>query len=222
MENYSEIKGAVELIEKYKQPYEIIISSINELEEKKEKLKNQLDDSIDRFTVKSIEKNSKTKRDLNLIDQYLKEAYNQKENMLKESKAKAESELISILKNHKNEIFYSQNDINKKIAELIYEARGLYKEFLKREQEENKKINDLIEAVVPYLDDEDTYRKNNGGQDALSKVRLAVLGGGGRLMHIIPEKSYRVQGLLKGDAPIKEFNLPETSVLNELYGVETK
>lgn len=222
MTDYKDIKGASELVNKHQKAFETINTSIKELEAKKEALQGKLDNSDERFTVESIEKNAKTKQEYNLIGQYLKEAYIQKDNLSKESEAKAYLEARKILKEHKANTQFSQNHLNKAIVEHLYSIRALRKELSRLEQEEHRKVASFVDDLKPYMVDEDTFRQKNGGAEHLYILEREVFGYNREIFHAVPEISYRTRGLFKADVDpqANETHLPTASKLNELYKVD--
>lgn len=149
MTNYNNIKGATELVNKYKEDFKTIDDSIAELESRKVELEGKLDDSNNKFKLENIAKDAKTKHSLNLVNQYLKEAKQRKEELVKETNKNLVSEAKALVKEHAESAKHNHNDINKKIVENLYQARELQKKMNALDSLERKKINDFIADLSP-------------------------------------------------------------------------
>lgn len=225
MTKYNDIKGATELVNKYKDDFDTIESSIAELENRRTELEGKLDDSNDKFKLESIEKNAKTKQSLNLVNQYLKEAKQRKEELVKEANKSLVSEAKALVKEHRENVKNNHNDINKKIAESLYQARALQKEMDKLEYEELQKINSFITDLSPYFEDEAEFRKTKGGMNQSQFIKYDLISGGSSIFTKFPEPVYYVKGLVK---PYKNarmetnnrYEVDSEARYNKLFGVE--
>lgn len=221
MTTYKNINGAEALIKKYEEEFSIINNSIAELETKKAELESQLDGSRERFTVESIEKNAATKRDLNLITEYLVEANEQKSRIINEISGKVFDEAAEVISKHAKKSVYEHNGINKAIAEHLYKIRALYGELVRLEQVEQGKIGAFVEDLKPYFESEEEFAAKNQGRSILSRLKEVGLRAG-KIFHVIPEQSYRVKGALKADNGLSSMTLPKETELNQLYQVDVE
>lgn len=223
MTNYNDIKGATELVNKYKEDFETIDSSIAELESRKVELEGKLDDSNNKFKLENIEKNAKTKHSLNLVNQYLKEAKQRKEELVKEANKNLVSEAKALVKEHAESVKHNHNDINKKIVEHLYQARELQKKMNELDSLERQKINDFIADLSPYFSDESEYRKTTGGRSQ-SQFITHDIATKGSIFTRVPEAVYYVKGLTRPylnariEAPIRYSDTSEQD-FNDLFGV---
>lgn len=222
MPAYETIKQATETVEKYKKEFASITTSIEKLNERKEELQKKLDGSTERFTLESIEKNATLKRDLNLVNQYLKEAQEQYKALKDKTKGEAYKDAVNVLKAHKEASRHKHKAKNKTIIEHLYAIRKLNEEIKADEAEEYKKINTFLADIAPYLEDDDIFRRTSGGRTATQKIKADTIPTA--LFHVVPEKAYGVTGLLKFNESVRNSlsNAPKVSKLNELYGVEKK
>lgn len=221
MTAYKNILGAEALVNKYAEEFSVINNSIIELEAKKAELESQLDSSRERFTVESIEKNAATKRDLNLIIEYLGEARGQKEKIINEISGKVFDDAVEVISNHAKKSVYEHNNINKAIAEHIYQIRALYGELIRLETAEQGKIAAFAEDLKPYFESEEDFAAKNQGRSILSRLKEVGLRAG-KIFHVIPEQSYYVKGALKADMSLSAIHLPKTTELNQLYQVDVE
>lgn len=222
---YSDIKGAAELVEKYKDEFTTINDSIKQLEERKAKLQEQLDSSKERFTLESIEKNANTKRDLNLVNQYLSEAKEQRAKLEKEIAPKAYEEARAVLSEHREVAWKKADHINKQIIEHLYIIRDLHKEQQAIDQEEQRKVRVFVNDLMPYLEDEETFRRKNGGQSPHHTLRAQAFHNRKNIVGSVPEKAYGVAGLLQFDSEIRGSivgRAPQPKELNERYNVDVE
>lgn len=192
MTTYNDIKGATELVEKYKADFETIDNSIAELEKRKLDLQGMLDNTIDKFKLESIEKNANNKHSLNLVNQYLKEAKQRKDELVREADKNLVDEAKQVILDHVESVKNNHNDINKMIAECLYEARILQQEMDKLNQEELQKINNLLNDLSPYFGDEAEFRKKTGGRNQAQYITHGLK----KVFTQFPETAYYVRGLI--------------------------
>lgn len=220
MTNYNEIKGAKELVNQYKETYAVINNSIAELKNQKEKLVKGLDNSENQFTIESIEKNSKRKHKLNLINQYLKEAERKKAELDKEITSESYRKVRAVLSDNLKENEGKYNDINKQIIEHLYQSRYLYQELANRNREENERVQAFINDMAPYMVDLDTFRSRNGGRSHYDLLKDEALGGRSFLYQTVPQAAYHVKGLL---APVDTgHGIGESELYNTVFGVDVE
>ena len=222
MTKYETIAGAEELVKKYEEEFSVINNSIAELEKRKMKLEKSLDDSRERFTIESIEKNATAKRDLNLINQYLAEAETQKANIAKQVSTTVFDEAIAVLSEHGKTSVYKLNGMNKAIAEHLYQIRAIYAEMARLEQVEQSKVAAFYEDLKPFFEEEQDFIKRNAGRNILSRLKEVSFKGNGRIFHVMPEQSYLVKGALKADTSLQGINLPKAQELDALYQVDVE
>ncbi|SJN20357.1 hypothetical protein FM115_01525 [Marinilactibacillus psychrotolerans 42ea] len=224
MTNYNNIKGATELVNKYKEDFKTIDDSIAELESRKVELEGKLDDSNNKFKLENIAKDAKTKHSLNLVNQYLKEAKQRKEELVKETNKNLVSEAKALVKEHAESAKHNHNDINKKIVENLYQARELQKKMNALDSLERKKINDFIADLSPYFSDESEYRKTTGGRSQTQFITHDIATKR-NIFTRVPEAAYYVRGLTKPYLGAREkANLSYSSTVvedfNKLFGVD--
>lgn len=224
MTNYNNIKGATELVNKYKEDFKTIDDSIAELESRKVELEGKLDDSNNKFKLENIAKNAKTKHSLNLVNQYLKEAKQRKEELVKEANKNLVSEAKALVKEHAESVKHNHNDINKKIVENLYQARELQKKMNALDSLERKKINDFIADLSPYFSDESEYRKTTGGRSQAQFITHDIATQR-NIFTRVPEAAYYVQGLTKPylgarEKPNLSYRSTAVEDFNKLFGVD--
>lgn len=222
---YTDIKGATELINKFKENFDTMENSIVELENRKQELEKQLGTSTNRFKLSNIEKSTKTKQELNLINQYLKEAEQRKEELTSEANSTLVKEAKSILTKHVNEVRGNHNDLNRKIVECLYEARTLQKEMDIEEAKERKKINSFIADLTPFFNDEEAYRKTAWGKTQVQDINEVIARK--TVFAQVSEPVYYVKGLTRpytmarSDTGLR-FEVNSEQRFNEYFGVEKK
>ena len=217
---YENIKGAKELVKKYEDEFKLIDESIQELKKRKKNLEEDLGNSSERFTLDSIEKNSKKKHELNLVNQYLKEADLQRNELVKEAHSTSYNETKEVLSNHWNEVYYSKNNINKAIVEKLYEIRELSKKLTQAEREENEKVTSFIKDIFPYLPETHSTRGAMNEYGYIQDLTNVATRSTRQFIHKVPETSYLVKGLLTPNDELKKERTTPPNKLNELYKVD--
>lgn len=222
---YTDIKGATELINKFKENFDTMESSIVELENRKQELEKQFGTSTNRFKLSNIEKSTKAKQELNLINQYLKEAEQRKEELTSEANSTLVKEAKSILTKHVNEVRGNHNDLNRKIVECLYEARTLQKEMDIEEAKEREKVNSFIADLTPFFSDEEAYRKKAWGKNQVQDINEVIARK--TIFVQFSEPVYYVKGLTRpytmarSDTGLR-FEENSEQRFNEYFGVEKK
>ena len=217
---YENIKGAKELVKKYEDEFKLIDKSIQELKKRKKNLEEDLGNSSERFTLDSIEKNSKKKHELNLVNQYLKEADLQRNELVKEAHKTSYNETKEVLSNHWDEVYYSKNHINKAIVEKLYEIRELSKVLTQAEREENGKVETFIKDIFPYLPETHSTRGAMNEYGYIQDLKHSATRATRQFIHKVPETSYLVKGLLTPNDELKKERTTPPSKLNEMYKVD--
>ncbi len=222
MTNYNEIKGASELVKKYEATYKVINNSIAELEKQKVELESGLDNSENQFTLESIEKNSKTKQRLNMINQYLKEAKSKKAELDKQTTNESYDKVKTILADNLKENAGKHDDINKQIIENLYKSRFLYRELLKLNAEENERVKAFIEDMSPFFVDIDTFRQHHAGQAPYDLLQSETMKGRTLRFNTVPQPAYYVSGLLKPAIENRDMTKPYGTMdeYNKMFGVD--
>lgn len=202
MIKYKEIKGAKELVESYRKDLKVIKKSLAELEKRKTVLEEKIGNSSDRFTLDSIEKNAKTKHELNLVKQYIAEAQNQKEQLNKEHQKNALKDVVSLLKTHKQENTYKHNDINKAMVEHLYAIRALYQKYQEIEKNEQEKVNAFILDLLPFLPETDRNGNPLNEYAYINDIKRQAFNSSKEIFHKLPETVYGVKGAVELDKDI--------------------
>lgn len=188
MTKYEDIKGASELVNKYKEEFGLIDDSLNKLRERKKELEDEIGNDSERFTMESIEKNAKTKQELNQIKQYIKEAETQKENLIHKTHLNSYNEVVNVLKGHRKEVWNKHEQKNHEIINLLERAESIYNELLEEERAENRKGRAFIREMQPYLADRNPAGSKIGGNGSIISInRDALTGSGGVYFHRVPD-----------------------------------
>lgn len=231
---HKDIKGAPEYLKKLHDPLVEYDKDIAELEKEKERLTKELPDR-DSHKLADIKKNKELNEELDLVEIALERAHKRKDDYTstKITEEDTYNEIIPLLDAHVEKVKDKHKATNKKIIELIYEARSLYDEMKEDDVKERQKISAFINEMKDFTDrpmtqEEDAglaamYGTSNSLTEGLRHHVSKKKGNHGLIFDTLSESAYGIKGLLKYNSDIAYKNTHLTMEgQNKKYGVKVK
>lgn len=192
MTKYKNILGADQLVKGLTLPLEEIELNIQELENHKSELETLLNAGGKKFSLDSLKLNKETQGDLELVKRALKEAYGERERIIKANQSKTFKEAGDIIRTHLGKVRTEKAGENVRMIEKIHEIREIYKGLEQAEKEIAAELNEFLEEIEEFVS-EDLLPSLRGYTDTYSSV--------GRLKFydVFNEYAYGIKGLIKKD-----------------------
>jgi len=217
MTTFENIIGADQLVQELTLPIAEIELNIQELEAHKEELESKLDAGGKKFSLDFLKLNKSTQGDLDLVNRAIKEAYNERERIIKDNYAKAYKEASTIMGKHKNKVRNEKSGDNTSMIQKIHEIREIFKGMEQTEKETASELTAFLKAIETFVSAEpvvaNTYSSPlsnlRGYADSYSPT------GELKFVDVFRESDYGITGLIQKDFKPKDSE--KTS--DERYGV---
>lgn len=217
MTTFENIIGADQLVQELTLPLAEIELNIQELETHKAELESKLDAGGKKFSLDFLKLNKSTQGDLDLVNRAIKEAYNERERIIKNNYAKAYKEASTIMGNHANKVRKEKAGDNTSMIQKIHEIREIFKGMEQTEKETASELTAFLKEIEPFVSAEPVVANTfssplsnlQGYTDTYSPL------GQLKFVDVFRESDYGITGLIQKDFKPKDYEKES----DERYGV---
>ena len=188
------IKKQDEFLKRIAEPTNEINENIEAIKHELVRLKAELDDSDNQYTLEGAKRNKELTTDIQILKETLANAEKRKDEIILKHSEEVFTEARKILAEHKAEMNAKHEAEKAEIDRMIKEIRKIHDELLAKDMEYTLDERDFVEAVIPYVAAEEENQKQ---AKMLEREAWNISGQQyGSVIDHVKDSDYRVQGLL--------------------------